>query len=351
MTDKPRDELLERYADAVAQDPRRPSDHVRNAARAHAQMLRDQAALVPRVEVVTPTKPAANQPQWTVSLVASLAVVGLAGLLYVQIDRGTAEDRDAALGTGARNETVAAPPAAPPPAAASPAPAARVDAVPPDQTSARGNATGVVAKATPPTTAPRNVPLAPAKELAPSMSTADQAPPPVQLQPEARAAAAKTYSAPVADADTVANTGASRDTKRNTSNAESALRPAPSAAMAPAAPPAPAATAMAAPPAAQLRARDAAVAPAAAQFLDAVRTGQLEAVQKLLAQGVAINTRDDQGNTALMLAVRHQQVPVARKLLDWGADASLLNQEGKTALQIANQLGLADMVQVLQAPH
>ena len=40
---EPRDELLERYAEAAAQDLRRPSERVRNAARAHAQMLRDQA--------------------------------------------------------------------------------------------------------------------------------------------------------------------------------------------------------------------------------------------------------------------------------------------------------------------
>jgi hypothetical protein len=341
---------LERYADAVAQDMRRPSERVRNAARAHAQMLRDQAAMTQRAQSVTPPKPAANQPQWTISLVASLAVMGLVGLLYVQIDRGTPEVRDAALGTGTRNETVAAQPAAPPPAAASPAPAARVDAAPTDQTSPHGSATGAVAKATPPTAAPRDVPLAPAKELAPSTSTAAQAPPPAQLQPEARAAAAKAYGAPVAEADSMANTGASRDAKRSTSNTESTLRAAPAAAMAPVAP-APAVTAMAAPPAAQLRARDAGVAPAAAQFLDAVRTGQLDATQRLLAQGVAINTRDDQGNTALMLAVRHQQVPMARKLLEWGADASLLNHEGKNALQLANQLGLADMAQLLQTPR
>ena len=51
-----RDELLERYADAAAQDPRRPSDRVRDAARAHAQMLRDQAATAYRLESAKPAK-------------------------------------------------------------------------------------------------------------------------------------------------------------------------------------------------------------------------------------------------------------------------------------------------------
>ena len=127
---EPRDELLERYAEAVAQDLRRPSDRVRNATRAHAQMLRDQAAVAQRAESATPAKPAANQPQWTFSLVASLAVVGLAGLMYLQIDRGASEDREVAMGTpapsptlpAARTDTAQAPRAASPPA--SPAPAA-----------------------------------------------------------------------------------------------------------------------------------------------------------------------------------------------------------------------------------
>ena len=124
-----RDELLERYADAAAQDPRRPSDRVRNAARAHAQMLRDQAATAYRLESAKPAKPSANQPQWTLSLGASLAVVGLAGLLYVQIDRGTPEVREAALGTAAPSPAppVAAAPIASPPAAVPPTkPAAAV---------------------------------------------------------------------------------------------------------------------------------------------------------------------------------------------------------------------------------
>ena len=109
MTEKPLDGLLERYAEAVAQDTRRRSDRVRTAAQAHAQMLRDQAAVVQRVEGAAPPKPEANRSQWTISLVASLAVVGLAGSLYVQIDRGTSEDRDAALGTAARMEALQRP--------------------------------------------------------------------------------------------------------------------------------------------------------------------------------------------------------------------------------------------------
>ena len=86
-----------------------------------------------------------------------------------------------------------------------------------------------------------------------------------------------------------------------------------------------------------------------ALFLDAARTGNTEALQQLLAQGVAINTRDANGNTALTVAVRQRQAPIVRALLEMGADTRLTNREGLTALQLANQLGLADMVELLQA--
>lgn len=102
---QPRDELLERYADAVAQDPRRPSERVRNAACAHAQLLHDQTAAMLPAKNGAAARPAANQPQWTLSLVASLAVVGLAGLMYLQIDRSTQQDREIAMGAAAPSPT------------------------------------------------------------------------------------------------------------------------------------------------------------------------------------------------------------------------------------------------------
>ena len=90
---------------------------------------------------------------------------------------------------------------------------------------------------------------------------------------------------------------------------------------------------------------------AAAQLLQAARGGQVETVQKLLAQGVAINTRDDKGNTALILAVTYRQPNVVRILLDRGADPALVNNEGMTALRLASQMEMPEMVQLLQTPR
>ncbi|MES2581094.1 MAG: ankyrin repeat domain-containing protein [Pseudomonadota bacterium] len=289
---KPRDELLERYAEAAGQDPRRPSDRVRNAARAHSQMLRDQAAEVKRVDGSAPITTAANQPQWTFSWVASLAVVGLAGLLYLQIDQGAPEDRQIALGAPA--------PGPAPAPMASPAPAAKT-------AKATANAPPAAAE----------VAAGPAKM---SNNTSDQ----------------------IASAETSARDG------RSETREQSIMR-------APAAPTAPAATAApaAAPPPPPLadtnrRAREMLVGTATEQFLQAARGGQVETIHRLLTQGVAINARDDRGNTALMLAVTHRQAPAVRALLNRGADPALVNQEGLTALRLASQMDMTDMVLLLQ---
>ena len=246
---EPRDELLERYAEAVEQDPRRPSDRVRNAARAHAQMLRDQAAQVKRAHYTAPTKPAANQPQWTLSLVASVAVVGLAGLLYVQIDQGAPQDREIALGAPAPSHV--------------PAPA--------------------------PSKSPRVYSAVPAE---------------AGSHPAAKMPSKPTGQIASADSG----------------------------------------------PHAELQTRTESATRASAQFLHAARVGHIATIHKLLAQGVAVDARDDGGNTALMLAVTHRQAQVVRKLLDSGADASLVNASGLTALQLAKQQEFTDIVQLLLPP-
>lgn len=277
---KPRDELLERYADAVAQDPRRPSDRVRNAVRAHAQMLRDQAAAVQRVEAAASTpRPAANLPQWTLSMVASLVVIGLAGLLYVQVDRGAHEDREMALGV-------------PPPAPATADPA-RIQEPAAAQT------------AKPQPTAPAN-----AADNAALKAT----------QPGKRAQPPNESAEAVADA--------------TSTNSDPDL-PVPS----------PAAKAMTPPPLSAMRSAGRLTNTTAAnqEFLAAVQTGQTDTVQQLLAQGMPVNARFDNGNTALMLAVIHRQEELVKLLLSQGADTSLVNQQGMTAVQIANQMGFADI--------
>ena len=88
------DELVRRYHEASEQEGARPGAHVRDAVRAHAQMVATAAASASAAPVATP---AANQARWKISALATLAVVGLTGLLMLQFERGTPEERDTAF--------------------------------------------------------------------------------------------------------------------------------------------------------------------------------------------------------------------------------------------------------------
>ncbi len=118
------DELVRRYREASEQEGARPGAHVREAVRAHAQMVAKAATSVSAAPM---TAPAANQARWKISALATLAVVGLTGLLMLQFERGTPEERDTVF-SHRRAEAPApaapaseAPPTPQPPAEPSPA--------------------------------------------------------------------------------------------------------------------------------------------------------------------------------------------------------------------------------------
>lgn len=64
----------------------------------------------------------------------------------------------------------------------------------------------------------------------------------------------------------------------------------------------------------------------------ACRCGSLHAVQTLLARGLSLDARDEQGDTLLSIAARHMHLPVVKHLLSLGADATAQNRSGMTAL-------------------
>ena len=63
---------------------------------------RAQAALNVQAHVGHRSGAAANDGQWRLRALGSLAVLGLVGLLALQFDRGTPEEREAAFGTAPR---------------------------------------------------------------------------------------------------------------------------------------------------------------------------------------------------------------------------------------------------------
>ena len=76
-------------------------------------------------------------------------------------------------------------------------------------------------------------------------------------------------------------------------------------------------------------------------------TDHLDVVKALLRAGAPVNTRDDAGETALMLAAEVGNVKAVKRLLKAGADRTLLNKEGKSATDLARENGHEAVVALL----
>jgi Ankyrin repeats (many copies) len=114
----PDNRLLQRYREANAHDAARPAPALRETVLAHAR-----AAAAARAETPAPARrPAANDSAWTWRAFGGLAVIGLAGLLVLQFERGAPEEKEAALGTTGVSRPAVQP---------APAPMAKAAAAPP----------------------------------------------------------------------------------------------------------------------------------------------------------------------------------------------------------------------------
>lgn len=71
------------------------------------------------------------------------------------------------------------------------------------------------------------------------------------------------------------------------------------------------------------------------QLLAAVSTGCVKTVSGLLAQGVPVNTGDEDDDTALTLAVSRSDAAMVELLLKAGADVNLSGVGGKSPLRVA----------------
>lgn len=82
-----------------------------------------------------------------------------------------------------------------------------------------------------------------------------------------------------------------------------------------------------------------------AKILTAAECGDVEALRQLLDRKVSVNTKGEDGWSALMLATRHPNA--VRLLLDEGANVNACNVGGYTALMSAAWKGRADVVRML----
>jgi ankyrin repeat protein len=82
----------------------------------------------------------------------------------------------------------------------------------------------------------------------------------------------------------------------------------------------------------------------AVDLVDLAEQGQVDALKQVLASGADVNTRLNDGSTALHWAVLHDQQEAVSALLDAGADPVALNRNGVSPLFLAVQNGNAEIV-------
>lgn len=376
------DELVERYREASAQETARPGAQVRDAVRAHAQML----AAAPLPASPAPRQAAANQSHWKISALATVAVVGLTGLLLLQFQRGTPEEQEIAYGQrrAAPSAGVQAPAAPPPAPAATPAapqaalpePAAPAplqrsthqETSPPAKPQAQKPAAPVPGATTPlaktaPAPATQEAEAPPAPGRADAVSGFPASPPYAADAPSGPSAAAPSVSSAPAPRAEMRERLANQDAAA----AKSLAPPPPAAAAAGAATPEPARPAAQAEQGAGSGLRGgiaadnrlAAAAPRADSgrgnialpdgLREAARAGQTPEVERLIAQGAPVDARDSAGRTALMLAAANGQTTTVHKLLALGANPALLDHEGLNAAQQARRLGHRRTAELIEA--
>lgn len=74
------------------------------------------------------------------------------------------------------------------------------------------------------------------------------------------------------------------------------------------------------------------------RFFEAVLSGDISTIIQLLEQGINLNSKGENGNTALMLAVPMARPEVIKLLLERGADVNAQNRTGGTALLFATSV-------------
>jgi len=85
------------------------------------------------------------------------------------------------------------------------------------------------------------------------------------------------------------------------------------------------------------------------QLFMACQKGYLYAVQKLLDEGININTKDreNKGKTPLIIAIEENKIEIVRELIKRGADINVTDYDGDTALIIAINKKCVDIVREL----
>lgn len=388
--DEPRDDLLAQYRQASASDTRRPAPGIRDAVLAEARAALALRAAPGERPFAAPQ--AANDARWKWSMLAGIALAGITGLLVLQIDRGSDEDKEIALGAPhmRSEETAVAPlpkpappaasanevpaqaplPATPAVTAAAPdtaiartAPARQIDPRAAEAAKARAPADVPDIPASPrrngPTaaddSAPQAFPAAPAALPAPAAPVAAPAPvhrnamvpppPAAPLAPLAPLAPVAPVAAPSpaalpppaynAEPDAATDAAVAAAPAASTEAEAAAVRP---SGLPRAAAPAEQRRADEAPSFTRGRPSTTSTLPLASALQEAARQGHASRLDRLLVRGAPLNAADTAGRTPLMLAVIFNHPAMVQRLLAAGANVSLVDRDGMTALMHARRL-------------
>jgi hypothetical protein len=396
----PEDSLVASYHAAVAEletndstHTAGPSPRVRANIKAYAQQLaeaRAEASNAPhsvatRADIHSTTstlnaeKPAANDSQWKIRALASIAIFGLSGLLFMQWNNAPQDERDIAFSTsrptpravGKSDKAEAASPAAPAPLpAAAPAPAPAIAAAPtspiaankteqaPAPAQTRSTENEMRAEAT--TGAPNS-----AKKIKREAARSDSEVSATATQPSVADSAKDKAESITRSAPASPPAAAPAPAPAPAVAADSAAAPKPDAAMAQsgAVGSAPAAMAKATPPAAataplaeantapRTAATAAPSAPAPAAAGRARSSANEESLASSAAQSAPQGSLQRQAtptspNTALFTAIRNKDAAALQQALNEGADKNT-KRGGTPAITLCVQAGQADMVQLL----
>jgi hypothetical protein len=335
------DDIDALYRRASALDPSRPSAGVSRAILAHASLVSSER-VPPRDSASTKaTRARTRRTWWRPAVFGTLAAAVLAGLFvlpnvrtsylaprpYPRVVRQEAASTPAEPSTSSLQSAPAtAPPrtdarfarsVAPPPAPAPAPPAAPAVRDKPSTTGAL--ASGATGQLTTPTDAAKAAPKAKARRK----PTANE--PATNSQPSA-AADAKDLQQPLVDITVTA--------QRRTQNDMATPTPissisADSLSMTEVAPP------------------DILFSSPARLHLAAER-GDLKTLQAALDQLTDINSRDESGRTALLLATLHKKSAAVTMLLEHGADPNIADANGMTPLQAATSGGKSAIIDALK---
>jgi ankyrin repeat protein len=93
----------------------------------------------------------------------------------------------------------------------------------------------------------------------------------------------------------------------------------------------------------------AAMAVPAPHLHEPAAAGDVATLKRVLGKGAAVDSPDEQGSTALLVAVTHDRLAAARQLIARGANVDAANRYRVTPLYVAALHGNADMIAVLLA--